>query len=207
MCILENKEEIFVNISSDTYYKLDFCVILNTKYLILNKNSNPKNLFSSPLKFFPNSNFAFLRRIPPWQQLKKEEKVIKGSPWYRPLKSPFYIFLRFLVHIFFNSLTIQAKFSEAAQYFYYFIQQNKIATTFWEPHWKWNKSLLKTRWSKQSLSSNTTNFLIVCSYHVTYSFQSESTLPECQGTPYSKQAPYLKFKWLQLDSNPQQLSS
>ena len=47
---LENKEEIFVNISSDTYYKLDFCVILNTKYLILNKNSNPKNLFSSPLK-------------------------------------------------------------------------------------------------------------------------------------------------------------
>ena len=136
MCILENKEEIFVNISSDTYYKLDFCVILNTKYLILNKNSNPKNLFSSPLKFFPNSNFAFLRRIPPWQHLKKEEKVIKGSPWYRPLKSPFYIFLRFLVHIFFNSLTIQAKFSEAAQYFYYFIQQNKIATTFWEPHWK-----------------------------------------------------------------------
>ena len=50
MCFLENKEEIFVNISSDTYYKLDFCVILNTKYLILNKNSNPKNLFSSPLK-------------------------------------------------------------------------------------------------------------------------------------------------------------
>ena len=50
MCFLENKEEIFVNISSDTYYKLDFCVILNTKYLILKKNSNPKNLFSSPLK-------------------------------------------------------------------------------------------------------------------------------------------------------------
>ena len=50
MCFLENKEEIFVNISSDTYYKLDFCVILNTKYLILNKNSNPKILFSSPLR-------------------------------------------------------------------------------------------------------------------------------------------------------------
>ena len=49
MCFLENKEEIFVNISSDTYYELDFCVILNTKYLILNKYSNPKNLFSSPL--------------------------------------------------------------------------------------------------------------------------------------------------------------
>ena len=27
-------------------------------------------------------------------------------------------------------------------------------------------------------------------------------LPECQGTPSSKQAQNLKFKWLQLDSNP-----
>ena len=37
----------------------------------------------------------------------------------------------------------------------------------------------------------------VCYYHVTYEFQSEPTLyklPECQETPYSKQAPYLKFK-------------
>ena len=43
-----------------------------------------------------------------------------------------------------------------------------------------------------------------------YEFQSESTLyslPECQGTPCSKQAPYLTFKWQQLDSNPQPLSS
>ena len=32
-------------------------------------------------------------------------------------------------------------------------------------------------------------------------------LPECQGTPCSKQARYLKFKWLQWDSNPQPLSS
>ena len=32
-------------------------------------------------------------------------------------------------------------------------------------------------------------------------------LPECQGTPCSKQAPYLKIKWLQRDSNPQPLSS
>ena len=57
MCFLENKEEIFVNISSDTYYKLDFCVILNTKYLILNKNSNPKNLFSSPLMYVRQKRF------------------------------------------------------------------------------------------------------------------------------------------------------
>ena len=50
----------------------------------------------------------------------------------------------------------------------------------------------------------------VCYYHVTYEFQSEPTLyklPECQETPYSKQAPYLKFKWQQRDSNPQPLSS
>ena len=32
-------------------------------------------------------------------------------------------------------------------------------------------------------------------------------LPECQGTPCLKQARNLKFKWLQLDSNPQPLSS
>ena len=35
-------------------------------------------------------------------------------------------------------------------------------------------------------------------YHVTYDFQSESTLyslPECQGIPCLKQTPYLKFKW------------
>ena len=47
-------------------------------------------------------------------------------------------------------------------------------------------------------------------YHVTYEIQSESTLyslPECQGTPYSKQAAYLKIKWQQQDSNPQPLSS
>ena len=31
-------------------------------------------------------------------------------------------------------------------------------------------------------------------------------MPECQGIPCSKQARNLKFKWLQLDSNPQPLS-
>ena len=33
------------------------------------------------------------------------------------------------------------------------------------------------------------------------------SLPECQGTPCSKLAPYLKFKWQQRDSNPQPLRS
>ena len=39
--------------------------------------------------------------------------------------------------------------------------------------------------------------MTVCYYHVTYEFQSELTLysvPECQGTPCSKQALYLKFE-------------
>ena len=31
-------------------------------------------------------------------------------------------------------------------------------------------------------------------------------LPECQGTNCSNQAPYLKIKWLQRDSNPQSLT-
>ena len=52
--------------------------------------------------------------------------------------------------------------------------------------------------------------LTVCTCHVTYAFQSESTLysclTECQGTSCSKQMPYLKFKWLQLDSTPQPLN-
>ena len=52
--------------------------------------------------------------------------------------------------------------------------------------------------------------ITVCYYHITYEMQSESTLsrlPECQGTTCPKQAPYLKFKWHQRDSNPQLLSS
>ena len=52
--------------------------------------------------------------------------------------------------------------------------------------------------------------MTVCYYHVTYESESEFTLyslPECQGTLCSKQAPYLKFKWQQRDSNPQPLSS
>ena len=51
--------------------------------------------------------------------------------------------------------------------------------------------------------------LTVCYCHLTYEFQSKSTLyslPEFQGTPCSKQAPYLKFKWQQRYSNPQPLS-
>ena len=52
---------------------------------------------------------------------------------------------------------------------------------------------MATLQKKNDLGAN----LTVCYYHVTYKFQSESTLyslPECLGTPYSKQAPYLKFK-------------
>ena len=49
-------------------------------------------------------------------------------------------------------------------------------------------------WLKKAL--HRTN-MIVCYYHVTYEFQSESTLyslSECPGTPCLKQAPYLKFR-------------
>ena len=35
---------------------------------------------------------------------------------------------------------------------------------------------------------------------------THSIVHECQGTPFSKQAQYLKFKWLQRDSNPQPLN-
>ena len=49
----------------------------------------------------------------------------------------------------------------------------------------------------------------VC-YYITCRFHSESalcSLPECQETPCSKQALYLKFRWQQQNSNLQPLSS
>ena len=45
-----------------------------------------------------------------------------------------------------------------------------------------------------------------CNAHVSEWIQT-LYLPECQGTPYSKEGQYLKFKWLQRDSNPEPLSS
>ena len=48
------------------------------------------------------------------------------------------------------------------------------------------------------------SFLTVCSYHVTYASQSESTLYICLNVK-ELLARYLKFKWLQRDSNPQPL--
>ena len=64
------------------------------------------------------------------------------------------------------------------------------------------------------LSSSVSTYLygafdcMFLSCHVRVS-ESVHTLqfPECQGTPCSKQAPHLKIKWLQRDSNPQPLSS
>ena len=53
-------------------------------------------------------------------------------------------------------------------------------------------------------------YLNVCYYRITHEFQSEPTLyslSECQGTPCSKQAPYLKCNWQQRDSNSEPLSS
>ena len=51
--------------------------------------------------------------------------------------------------------------------------------------------------------------LTVCSCHATYLFQSESTLYSCLNVKelLLKAGAKSKFKWLQLDSNPQPLSS
>ena len=54
-----------------------------------------------------------------------------------------------------------------------------------------------------------TLFSRLCSCHVTYAFQSESTIYSCLNVkePHcSKQARNLKFNWLQLDSNLEPLS-
>ena len=65
-------------------------------------------------------------------------------------------------------------------------------------------------WHNQTRAIAPKKCMTLCYYHITYEFQSESTvysLPKCQGTSSSKQALYLKFKWQQRDSNPQPLSS
>ena len=80
-----------------------------------------------------------------------------------------------------------------------------------------NEEVFRTKLSELDWSFVSENkdrnigFETVCYYHVTYEFQSESTpysLPECQGTPYLKQVPYLKLKWhwQQCDLNSQPLS-
>ena len=64
---------------------------------------------------------------------------------------------------------------------------------------------LKTNMAEKNISQE----LRHCYYHVMYTFLEwiyTLELPECQGTPCSKQAGCLKFKWLQRESNPQQLS-
>ena len=58
------------------------------------------------------------------------------------------------------------------------------------------KLVLKLLCDIMSLLSQYDIPLTVCYYHVTYAFHNESTLyslPECEGTHCSKQAPYLKF--------------
>ena len=74
------------------------------------------------------------------------------------------------------------------------------------------KSIVASHWTTaSSVKSISGVTLTVCYYyHVTYEFQSESTLyilPECQGIPCLIQLPYLKFMWQQRDSNPQRVSS
>ena len=59
-------------------------------------------------------------------------------------------------------------------------------------------------------SNKSKECMTVSYYHLTYKFQSESTvysLAECQGPLCSKQSRYIKFKWQQRNSNLQPLSS
>ena len=61
------------------------------------------------------------------------KKVIKESPykWAPEIPLIFYKFLIFFLYNMYRKLTMQAKFHEVAKYF---IQQNGIATTLWEPN-------------------------------------------------------------------------
>ena len=50
---------------------------------------------------------------------------------------------------------------------------------------------VKPLFSNKVKAKTVSNELTICSYHVTYAF---SELPQCRGTPCSKQAPNPKFK-------------
>ena len=83
-------------------------------------------------------------------------------------------------------------------------ESNLIWTHYHLVHkWTLNHLAKLAKWLSCVVSTYCMVHLTVC-YHVAYKFQSESTLcslPECQGTPCSKQSPYLKFKWQQHDSS------
>ena len=82
---------------------------------------------------------------------------------------------------------------------------------------KFLRRLIKFLENHQQLSSQVKSFIIkgealwilsIYYLHKTILNATLYSLPECQGTPFnSNQAPYLKFKWQQRDSNPQPLSS
>ena len=62
--------------------------------------------------------------------------------------------------------------------------------------WSYQLAIIYTERIYRILEKFKLEWDIVCYCRVTHEFQSESTLyslPECQGTPYLKQVPYLKF--------------
>ena len=66
----------------------------------------------------------------------------------------------------------------------------------------------RIRWIGRNFLSNWYSDCMLLSWHIRVSeWIYFLKLPEFQGTPFSKQARYLKFKWQRWDSNPQSLSS
>ena len=63
--------------------------------------------------------------------------------------------------------------------------------------WSYQLALIYTERIYRILGKFKLECEIVCYYRDTHEFQCESklysSLPECQGTPYLKQVPYLKF--------------
>ena len=65
---------------------------------------------------------------------------------------------------------------------------------------------LKIAWSSPARSDHISDCMFLsCQKHVSEWIYTLK-LPECQGTPSSKQVQYLKYKWLQRESNPWPLS-
>ena len=76
-------------------------------------------------------------------------------------------------------------------------KENETVTSNWWEFGFLGRQSLNQNLDAIQLSEQQKQFTVYY-YHVLCEFQGESTLyslPECQGTPCSKQAPYLEFKW------------
>ena len=120
--------EISQNSQESTCARVSFLIKLQLRPATLLKKRLWHKVFSC--EFWKISKNTFFHRI---TLVAASKKVLNDSPYQKtPEIAWFFInFLYFSFTYISNSLTIQVQPYEVTRYF---VQQNKIATTFWKPH-------------------------------------------------------------------------